>query len=378
MGTVTKQIAVENARSFRDRLIDSSRSYYVYVAKPLAWDNESVPPTEDTTLYGTSHEVYNDILYARKVTPSDVALVVPRNNWTSNTVYTQWDPEDPNLETGDCFVVTDADDVYKCIYNNSTVSTIKPFIRDTSKTFTTSDGYIWKYLYTISTESMEKFGTSSWIPVLANNEVTVNSKPGTIDAIEVEAAGAGYTAYTDGFIRQVVNSSVVILDSTASSNNNHYVGSSVYLRNGSGAGQLKLISSYDGASRRATLDSPLELQTALRVSDVFGSFIANTPVYQLINTINVNSVKGAFYTGDTFIQTDSGATGRILSANSSVVTSIPTNVLPFTTGKPIVLSTLNPVSKAGNVTIALNSNVVVGSNTSFTNSSIGYTVGELS
>jgi hypothetical protein len=102
------------------------------------------------------------------------------------------------------YVLTDENNVYKCIFNNKGgASTVKPTGFSTSS-FTTSDGYTWKYMYTISLGDANKFLTSVHMPVktitasdgstesdrqLAVQNAAVN---GAIEVIETVNVGSGY------------------------------------------------------------------------------------------------------------------------------------------------------------------------------------------
>jgi hypothetical protein len=107
------------------------------------------------------------------------------------------------------FVITDQNNVYKCIHNgfspnfpNGTPSTIKPSVTDTSGTFKTSDGYIWKYMFSCERDVYSKFQTSNYIPVTPNTEVIENSIPGTIDNIVLMNGGIGYRIFEEGFLKK--------------------------------------------------------------------------------------------------------------------------------------------------------------------------------
>ena len=66
------------------------------------------------------------------------------------------------------YVITDEYNVYKCLGNNSgAASTIKPTSTSTAAgvSETTADSYQWKYMFTLSSADIERFYTSSWIPV---------------------------------------------------------------------------------------------------------------------------------------------------------------------------------------------------------------------
>lgn len=96
------------------------------------------------------------------------------------------------LEDSIYYVITDDFNVYKCLDNNrNAVSTVKP-TGTSPYTFTTSDGYVWKFLYTVPIALRNKFVTIDYIPVAgAFNQQFYSS--GNINHVDVLAAGSGYT-----------------------------------------------------------------------------------------------------------------------------------------------------------------------------------------
>jgi len=90
------------------------------------------------------------------------------------------------------------DQVYKCLYNNNgAVSTVMPQISlagdlPTDPYIQTSDGYKWKYMYTIPSGYKQKFFTNKWMPVVTDLTVESSSVPGRIDIIQVLNTGNGY------------------------------------------------------------------------------------------------------------------------------------------------------------------------------------------
>jgi hypothetical protein len=73
-------------------------------------------------------------------------------------------------------------DVYICLDNNDdTLSTSKPIHRNyTKKSIRESDGYIWKYLYSISDYDFIKFATKDIIPVRSSGRVIEEAQDGAI------------------------------------------------------------------------------------------------------------------------------------------------------------------------------------------------------
>ena len=101
----------------------------------------------------------------KKVTSSDVAHVVPRNTWTSGTSYIAWDSDDASIYDKAFYVITSEYKVYKCIVAGGGSSTIQPVHTTTAVPAAGSDGYVWKYMYTVTVADAEKFLTISYMPV---------------------------------------------------------------------------------------------------------------------------------------------------------------------------------------------------------------------
>lgn len=97
-----------------------------------------------------------------------------------------------SLKTARFFVVTPDRNVYKCIYNNNGApSTIMPY-STSQDLITTSDGYIWKFMYTIPVALMTKFMTDTDIPVSTSIRSPYYSG-GAITTATVLYYGSGYS-----------------------------------------------------------------------------------------------------------------------------------------------------------------------------------------
>jgi hypothetical protein len=91
--------------------------------------------------------------------------------------------------------MTDDFNVYKCLDNNlNATSTVKPTGTSVSP-ITTSDGYIWKYMYNVPINLRSKFLNDQQIPVVSalTNQFYSN---GTVDSVIINNKGSGYTTAT--------------------------------------------------------------------------------------------------------------------------------------------------------------------------------------
>jgi hypothetical protein len=189
---VTKKIRIDNARRFIETLGISTNSLYTFIARPQPWADDSAPPVPSDTAEEHA-KVWDEIVALKRILPIDVKPVVKRINWTLYETYAAYDNEDNNLQEKNFYVMNQFFDVYKCIDNrNNSVSTIEPFGKSPN-IFSTSDGYRWKYLYSIPVGDQLKFLTRNWMPVLKNDEIASVAKDGGIERIVINNGGINHS-----------------------------------------------------------------------------------------------------------------------------------------------------------------------------------------
>lgn len=112
-------------------------------------------------------------------------------------------------ENAKFYCITVDNNVYKCIDNNGGAeSTVMPY-GISYKNITTSDGYVWKYMYTVPVALANKFSTLTDIPVTTAIKNQFYSK-GTIASTTIVNPGSGYapgsyiTVTGDGYLRDNV------------------------------------------------------------------------------------------------------------------------------------------------------------------------------
>lgn len=200
----TSKFRVHNAEQFVEAFSETSNTImYLYVGGTSPFDDDFSPPTPTNSTANIEFVPWRDSIGAKRVQSSDVVHVIDRYNWTTGTVYDQYDDQDTNILDDDFYVVTDEYQVYKCLFNaGGSASTVKP-TGTSENPFTVEDGYIWKYMYTISTADALKFLTNDYIPVRTNGTIAAAAVDGGVHVILVTAGGSGYfsgntTATIDG------------------------------------------------------------------------------------------------------------------------------------------------------------------------------------
>jgi len=164
---VTSNFRVLNANNFKEDVANSS--VYVAIGKSDVWSLTTSDTTDETPFTPNDHiddlgEARENLIGMKKITSSDLSHVVDRYTWTSNREYDEWDSNDGSIFDKSFYVITSEFKVYKCIKKGGAGSTIQP-----TQTLTDpqaeSDGYIWKYMYTVAVADAEKFLTNSYMPV---------------------------------------------------------------------------------------------------------------------------------------------------------------------------------------------------------------------
>ena len=320
--------------------------YYYFVGNPIPFSNDNDPPVLYDNTQTTFVDPYQNMIYGKRITSSDVVQMAPRHDWVSGTVYTKYTHDDDNILDSNFYVLSNEGSsysVFKCLNNNNgSASTYRPRLSETSADddfyFTSADGYQWKYMYSITTSQYDKFVTSSHIPVYVNGNVVGNSVSGSIDSIELVNSGNGYSSYTNGYFQEVRvggNPLIYAIDSsTASSNTNFYINCALKITSGTGSGQQKVVTGYTvaGSTRRVILDS------AFDVAPTTSSFYEITPLVTISGDGSgakaralVNSTSNSIYSievvdrGSNYTYASVVVTGNTGIINVSTGTAITAN-----------------------------------------------------
>lgn len=187
--------------------VDVPNSLYAFIGRVTPWPDPFNPPAPTQDQYSIK-ETFKNIIAAKKIISSDISPVVPRRDWTSGTIYDYYDdrvnmfPLDANnLVSKNFYIKNRYDQVFICLWNNrGEASTVEPQLTpgtfDATFLVQTSDGYKWKFIYSIDAGIKQRFLDESWMPVPVGFNVpnpTVNdTAEGQIDVINITTVGQGY------------------------------------------------------------------------------------------------------------------------------------------------------------------------------------------
>jgi len=193
----TSKFRVHNAEQFLEAFSEANDTkMYFYIGGVSAFADDANPPTPTNDTSSIEFSPWSDMYAAKRVQSTEVVQVIDRYNWTTATVYDQYDDVDADILDDDFYVMTTDYGVYKCLSNNGgAASTVEPTGTSTTE-FTTADGYIWKYMYTVSTADALKFLTNEFIPVRTDSTVSAAAIDGGVHTYKITNAGSGYTTGT--------------------------------------------------------------------------------------------------------------------------------------------------------------------------------------
>lgn len=238
-----------------DNIYSNTSQYYAFAANPVAFTG-TVPSIANTD-YDTNFINNWQMLFGKKIKAGDISPVISKNVWEEGSVYSRYDNTSNTLHTDNNFYVVSEQTfaggnyyVYKCIDNaNGASSTVDPGSIGTPNqpsTFQTSDGYKWRYMYSITEYNYNRFGSENYIPV--STDALISSTAYVYSGVEVAVianSGSGYKAYTNGTIKAVLNATAIQIENEASASANFYKNSGIYIYNTTeSTSQLKIISSY--------------------------------------------------------------------------------------------------------------------------------------
>ena len=197
-------LRVNNAEQFKNSVTGTPNTkMFLVFGKIDSWANDLSPDIANTSM-NMMYEVWDNMIGGKRILGGDMYHVIPRHNWSSNTVYTAYDDKSTTLYDSNTifYVMNSTYSVYKCIANNyGKVSTIEPTSVNPEIVSTTGDGYSWKYMYTVSDSEKLRFVTDAYIPVKTLTgddgslqwQVQNTAISGAINNIVVTNSGNNYT-----------------------------------------------------------------------------------------------------------------------------------------------------------------------------------------
>lgn len=349
----TQELRIHNSDLF-NRMIDENATY-VGLSRTSPWIDDNAPPDiydsiEDRVL------AYQELVGMKRVLSTNIRSVLPRIDWVYNEIYDQYESDvdmiNQRTTSGQFikfYVITDEFNVYKCLSNaNGSKSTIKPSGTAVNP-ITTSDGYIWKYMYTVRSTDATGFMTTAWIPcyTLYTNDgsaqwiVQQSAVPGSIEVCVVNDPGINYTEEptvtiigdgTNATARATFDPVTGLVTSVYIVNpGSNYTYANVVISDGGGVGALAsaVISplSGHGSDARVELGATYKMIRLTFDSDEGGKFSVDTSYRQAMIVMNpLSTTTGTllivndshlYVKGETITGSTSGAYGVVAAVDTT-------------------------------------------------------------
>ena len=193
MSNFRSDFHAELAQLVLDDIQYQRSKYYYFLGRVDKWDDiDETPPTPEDNQHENT-VIRSNMIFAKRIAPSDISVTARRYDWELGNVYDQWDHTD-DMRTKRFFVLTDEESgfrVYKCLDNaNGSESSIQP-TGTAIAPVRLEDGYLWKYMYSIPTFKRSRFVTANNMPV--QRALTDNFfNRGEIEQIVVTNKGSNY------------------------------------------------------------------------------------------------------------------------------------------------------------------------------------------
>lgn len=218
---LTEDISLTQAKNFLSSF--TGNSYYFFFGRPQNFDDEANPPEPLGSVLEEA-QLHAQMIGLKKLESSNVSHVVERYNWVAGEFYDMyrddWDGTvrgyttngsstfPKSLSDTRSIITVDTGsgvfNVYKCIDNRQQLtgdniiagtvvpSTVKP-TGTTNEIIVNSDGYRWKYLYTVSETDKLNFFTPNFTPIKNIPNNVASNGDGAVHAIMILSGGVGYT-----------------------------------------------------------------------------------------------------------------------------------------------------------------------------------------
>ena len=334
---------------------NSDDKYFLFVGKSHGWTaGDEIPELEDTR--DEDVEIRRNIISLKKIDSSDVFFMAKKYVWTSGTLYDMYD-DTIEMSGKEYYTMNGEYNIYKCLYNNNQASSVEPRGIKTNGTMNTSDGYVWKYMFTIP-EPHRYYIDDEYIPISkirtrgtsteTKNQWTVqqNATNGSIDIVFVDHSVVGNNPNWDspaiiphkddnyiGFAAAEGATGIMLKNSHEQPTADYYKGLVINITRGFASGTRRIIDSYDPSLNM------------VHFSDALSTDIPKYSTYEIAPRITIN---GDGVSADAYINLydyDAGFTNPERKQTENISVSTPGKNYTYASVEfspsDIVLSTTN-------------------------------------
>jgi hypothetical protein len=207
---LTDQLRRQVLNDLLDDIKTGTEGYYIAIGRSDIWGEEDITPIPTQS---AQQVIDAQSSFQSMIKVSSESMVIPRYNWSANTLYSGYDNNAEGYPSNSYYVLTADQNVYICIRPAITadgvkvVSTVQP-TGTSLNPFQTGDGYVWKFCYEVGAANASDFLAANFIPVAyidsadGNDIQSVQDQaaihaaavPGQINQIILQDGGTGYSS----------------------------------------------------------------------------------------------------------------------------------------------------------------------------------------
>jgi len=189
----------------------AATKYYIGISKSEDWNATDAAPAPIN-----SEKEQRDFRYGLQSVKqvANYSFVIPRENWTTGSPYAAYNDTIVAHPTVPYYAMTENNAVYVCVRQGTNTSgvTVNSSVQPTgssSKGLITSDGYGWKFLYTIGSLDGSFYKSANFMPVKLQGATDGSSPATDVEQLAIQnAAISGLTTTVAKAGRQIVGFSL--------------------------------------------------------------------------------------------------------------------------------------------------------------------------
>ena len=224
---ITEQFRILSAENFRAGIASTGSSYYTWIGLPNAPEldaNWNTSPPAPIDSIDDENRYWDTMIAMKKINSSDIKRVVEKYTWTSGEKYDMYRHDysrnnlapvskSTTLYNSKYYVINRDYRVYVCLNNGISPENPsgKPSLDEPLFTSleprsagSSGDGYVWKYLYTLTPSDILRFDSTNFIPVpedwiTGNENAAVRDNANTsgqLKVVTISNRGSGYGTAT--------------------------------------------------------------------------------------------------------------------------------------------------------------------------------------
>lgn len=164
---ITDKLKKQLLTSVLSELADSNVNYYIGIGKSEEWNESDGAVTPTGSIRDVRLARYGLIALKAVI---DYSFVAPRYTWSSGAIYSAWDDNLAGHPVQSYYVMNDENQIYVCLQQgkNSAGTSQPSVVAPTGSAdvpFRTSDGYVWKFIFSIGAQRAAKFMAANFMPV---------------------------------------------------------------------------------------------------------------------------------------------------------------------------------------------------------------------